>query len=1002
MKKKLSGRFWLALTLFSLIGQVAWVIENMYFNVFMYEMFNATAGDISMMVAASAIAATLTTVFMGPLSDRVGKRKLFMCGGYILWGISIFSFTLLRVDVIEKIFPMTVSAASLGVTLTIIMDCVMTFFGSTANDAAFNAWLTDSTDESNRGAAEGINAMMPLVAILVVFGGFMFFDLSKASSWTMIYTIIGAVVILIGILGIFLIKDPNIQPTKTGYFYNIFYGFRLSTVGKNPQLYLILLVFAIFNISIQIFMPYLIIYYEKSLGMTDYVLIMAPAIIIASVVTAFWGKVYDKKGFKFSSLISIAWLVLGYVILFFTDTAVPVFIGSLFMMSGYLSGMAVFGASIRDYTPVGKAGMFQGLRIFSQVLIPGVIGPAIGAAVLKNAEKIINNDGTESFLPNSNIFLAALIAAIVLMPILLYIFTKIKPKTERLETPFEEELKKKLADSGENVPWDEYPRPQMRRESYLCLNGKWDFKILKGGKTRFDGEILVPFPVESRLSGVELDVGKKDKLVYTRKFDLPTGFKKDKLLLHFGAVDQICDVFINGKHIGNNRGGYIQFCFDVTDCCVNSGNVLTVEVRDALDLELPYGKQRKKRGGMWYTPVSGIWQTVWMESVTNDSIEDIKITPSLTEVLIEIKGGSPLKTVVFDGREIPVLENSVKIAPENPIEWTPENPKLYDFEIISGEDRVKSYFALRTVSVDGNRILLNGKPYFFNGLLDQGYFSDGIFLPATPAGFEYDILTMKKLGFNMLRKHIKIEPMLFYYFCDKYGMVVFQDFVNSGKYNFIIDTALPTIGKRSGTTHRASNFRREIFESTATQTLALLYNSPCVCYYTLFNEGWGQYDAARLYEHFKNIDSTRVWDATSGWFQTGKSDVLSEHIYFKPLKLKNDGRPLVLSEFGGYSLGVKDHIFNPSNAYGYKFFAEKAKFEEAMEKLYLSEVVPAIKNEGLCAIVLTQVSDVEDETNGLVTYDRRVVKIDFERMKSICDAVNSAFKESETGNEVQG
>ena len=241
MKKKLSGRFWLALTLFSLIGQVAWVIENMYFNVFMYEMFNATAGDISMMVAASAIAATLTTVFMGPLSDRVGKRKLFMCGGYILWGISIFSFTLLRVDVIEKIFPMTVSAASLGVTLTIIMDCVMTFFGSTANDAAFNAWLTDSTDESNRGAAEGINAMMPLVAILVVFGGFMFFDLSKASSWTMIYTIIGAVVILIGILGIFLIKDPNIQPTKTGYFYNIFYGFRLSTVGKNPQLYLILL-----------------------------------------------------------------------------------------------------------------------------------------------------------------------------------------------------------------------------------------------------------------------------------------------------------------------------------------------------------------------------------------------------------------------------------------------------------------------------------------------------------------------------------------------------------------------------------------------------------------------------------------------------------------------------------------------------------------------------------------------------------------------------------------
>ena len=993
MKKKLSGRFWLALTLFSLIGQVAWVIENMYFNVFMYEMFNATAADISMMVAASAIAATLTTVFMGPLSDRIGKRKLFMCGGYILWGISIFSFTLLRVDFIEKIFPMTVSAASLGVTLTIIMDCVMTFFGSTANDAAFNAWLTDSTDESNRGAAEGINAMMPLVAILVVFGGFMFFDLSKPSSWTMIYTIIGAVVILIGILGIFLIKDPDIEPTKTGYFYNIFYGFRPSTISKNVPLYLILIVFAIFNISIQIFMPYLILYYEKSLGMTDYVLIMAPAIIVASVVTALWGKVYDKKGFKFSALISVAWLAIGYIILFLTKTTVPVFIGSLFMMSGYLSGMAVFGASIRDYTPVGKAGMFQGLRIFSQVLIPGVIGPAIGAAVLKNAEKIINNDGTESFLPNEKIFIAALVAAVVLLPLLLFVFTKLRPKTEKLETPFEEELKKKLAADDKNIPWDEYPRPQMRRDSYLCLNGKWDLKITNNDKVKYDGEILVPFPVESRLSGVELEVGKKDWLTYTRSFALPSDFKKDKVLLHFGAVDQISEVVINGNVVGSHRGGYIPFVFDITDFCQNDENTLVVKVSDPLDLELPYGKQCKKRGGMWYTPTSGIWQTVWLESVSNDAIENIKITPSLTEAVVEVTGGSAEKTILFEGKVIKFNGDIAKITPDEPELWSPENPKLYEFEVVSGEDRVKSYFALRTVSIEGNRILLNGRPYFFNGLLDQGYFSDGIFLPATPKGFEFDILTMKKLGFNMLRKHIKIEPMLFYYYCDKYGMIVFQDLVNSGKYNFIIDTAWPTIGKRSGIKHSASAYRRENFETTAAETLSLLYNCPCVCYYTLFNEGWGQYDAERLYDHFKAMDSTRVWDATSGWFQTGKSDVLSEHIYFKPLKLKNDGRPLVLSEFGGYSLGVTGHIFNTSNAYGYKFFTEQSKFEDAMEALYFNEVIPAIKNNGLCATVLTQVSDVEDETNGLVTYDRQVVKIDSGRMQLICNAVYEAFNE---------
>ena len=368
MKNKLSGRFWCALTLFSLIGQVAWVVENMYFNVFIYKMFAASAGDISNMVAASAVAATLTTVFMGALSDRVGKRKLFICGGYILWGISIVSFALIRIDIIEAWFPMAVSAASVGVSLVIIMDCIMTFFGSTANDAAFNAWVTDSTDNTNRGAAEGINSMMPLVAILVVFGGFMAFDLDKRESWTLIFIIIGVIVLAIGILGVFIIKEPSIRPTETGCLKNITYGFLPSTISRNRELYVSFAAFVIFNTSIQIFMPYLIIYYEVSLQMTNYVLIMAPAIIIASVVTALWGKVYDKKGFVFTSLISSAWLSVGYVMLYLFRNTALVFVGSLFMMSGYLSSMAVFGAKIRDKTPGGKSGMFQGMRISLEMM----------------------------------------------------------------------------------------------------------------------------------------------------------------------------------------------------------------------------------------------------------------------------------------------------------------------------------------------------------------------------------------------------------------------------------------------------------------------------------------------------------------------------------------------------------------------------------------------------------------------------------------------------------
>ena len=401
--KKLGGKFWLALTIFSLMGQVAWVIENMYLNVFIYDKFSASPDDIASMVAASAITATLTTVFMGALSDRIGKRRLLICGGYILWGLSIFSFVLV---------DQFVSAAVLGVTLTILLDCVMTFFGSTANDAAFNAWLTDSTDSSNRGKAEGINAMMPLVAVLAVFGGFMFLNSENQYYWTIIFSIIGVLTLIIGVVGFFLIKEPKMEKAEMGYLNSIVYGFKPSTVRMTPVLYIALAAFIVFNISIQIFMPYLIIYYEKSLQMDNYVLIMAPAIVLASVVTALWGKLYDKKGFTFSGILSLVMLIAGYVILFFTRTMIPVFIGSLLMMSGYLSGMAVFGALIRDNTPKGKAGCLQGIRIFSQVLVPGIVGPFIGSAVLKSAETIVNSDGTESFLPNANIFLAAAIAAI--------------------------------------------------------------------------------------------------------------------------------------------------------------------------------------------------------------------------------------------------------------------------------------------------------------------------------------------------------------------------------------------------------------------------------------------------------------------------------------------------------------------------------------------------------------------------------------------------------------
>ena len=421
------SKFFLTLIIFSLVGQIAWVVENMYFNVFIYKMFHASPADISAMVMASAVAATVTTLIMGALSDKLGRRKVFMAGGYILWGISILSFAFIREDTVGLLFP-AASVSAICITLVIIMDCAMTFFGSTANDACFNAWLTDSTNHENRGAAEGINAMMPLVAILCVFGGFMGFDLNQSESWTVIFLIIGIAVTLIGIVGFFLIDEPHKKADGTDhYFANIVYGFRPSVMKQNPLLYLLLIAFALFGISIQIFMPYLILYYTEGLHMEGYVLIMAPAIILASVFTVLWGRVHDKVGFRYSMLPSLGLLCAGYILLYFFRSTALVFVGSLLMMCGYLAGTAVFGAVIRDHTPEGRAGMFQGLRIAGQVLIPGLVGPAIGAWVLRDAETVIGDDGTESFIPNQNIFLAALVAAAVLglfLALLLYIMKK--------------------------------------------------------------------------------------------------------------------------------------------------------------------------------------------------------------------------------------------------------------------------------------------------------------------------------------------------------------------------------------------------------------------------------------------------------------------------------------------------------------------------------------------------------------------------------------------------
>ncbi len=551
-----------------------------------------------------------------------------------------------------------------------------------------------------------------------------------------------------------------------------------------------------------------------------------------------------------------------------------------------------------------------------------------------------------------------------------------------------------VKDMDKAMPWNEYPRPSMVRDSFICLNGEWDFSIVKDGDApQYKEKILVPFPPESLLSGLETRIPDGHLMHYRYFFSIPEGFNNGRIILHFGAVDTICTVYVNGKQVAYHEGGYLPFSADITEAITEGENELYVVVKDELDLDYPYGKQTKNRGGMWYTPVSGIWQTVWLESVPERYIEHIKITSTMDNVKIEVTGGEKHKiltldeggTYEFDGEEI-------TISPVDKHLWTPEHPYLYHFTLTSGDDRIESYFALREIGIDRikgiPRLTLNGAPYLFNGLLDQGYYPDGIFLPATSKGYEDDILRMKECGFNMLRKHIKVEPDIFYHLCDRLGMVVFQDMVNNSDYSFFLDTALPGIGfKRMPVLFRhKSEKSRRIFEEHMYGTLDHLHFFPSILYYTIFNEGWGQFSADEMYDKAKAYDPTRIYDSTSGWFWRKRSDVDSRHVYFKKVKLgKQIGMPIVISEFGGYSHRVEGHLFG-KNEYGYGGFKTANEYEDALLKLYGEEIRPLISR-GICALVYTQVSDVEDETNGLLTYDRRVLKADKKKLKAMMDAL---------------
>ncbi len=572
-------------------------------------------------------------------------------------------------------------------------------------------------------------------------------------------------------------------------------------------------------------------------------------------------------------------------------------------------------------------------------------------------------------------------------------------------------------------PLPEYPRPQMVRNAWINLNGMFDFAI---GKTsdegiceNYDMQIRVPFAVESCLSGVCKRVSDKDILWYRKKFTLTDDFKDKKTLLHFGAVDWECKVYVNKKEVGSHIGGYCPFTIDITDALAEGENELVVRVWDPTDAHWQNrGKQASESHGFWYTSTSGIWQTVWLEAVNYCHITDIKTLPDIDAGVVGIKisstceCGGKLYAKVLDGDNV-VFDGEIFADSKIPVPdaklWSPESPFLYTLKLTldcEGEkDEIESYFGMRKFSIgqhDGYaRLFLNNKPYFQKGLLDQGYWSDGGLTPPTDEAMIYDIAKMKELGFNMLRKHIKVEPARWYYHCDRLGMLVWQDMVSGGKaLNTFHAGVLPNIqgvlnpvfnwSKKDNaykTFNRDRIEARTQFEEELDDMIESLYNFTSICCWVPFNEGWGQFDAKRIGDAIKAKDPSRFVDHASGWYDQKGCDFRSMHKYILPVILpKYDGRPIVLSEYGGYSQKLKGHVWNWEKSFGYQMYSSKESLTAAYKKLHEKQIIPAIKK-GLSATVYTQVSDVEFEVNGMLTYDREIVKLDEDVVRAMNEAM---------------
>ncbi len=1037
--QKVGVRKWFIFVLIGLIGQFAWAVENMYLNSYItYLNFTDPTGVgfnystlIAITTAASAIVATLTTIFMGSLSDKVNKRKIFISTGYIIWGISTASFGLLNVNSDASLFAISMTAYTAAI-MVIVIDCVMTFFGSTSNDAAFNSYVTKNTTNENRGKVEGVLSILPLIAMLIIFVGLNSLT-TEASGyrWDLFFYIVGGLVTVVGLISIWLIpKEKKEEKTlNEGYTRYLIEGFKPKTVKENKLLYLVLLAYFIYGVAIQVYFPYLMIYVQYTCNisntgesfLTPFAIVMAVALLLGSLLSVVIGFISDKLKKENMMVPVIIILMIGLLLMFFipyvNDDTLRTVYGSfagLVMILGYVSVPTILNSMVKDNIPKGKEGSFMGVRMLFVTALPMCVGPFIGDALNAAYGKYyISEYGVESVVPSERGYIVG-IAILVLSFIPIYFIIKeIKKQNKGKNKGYLISELKDIDEKELEFDLSKHPRPQFNRDKYLLLNGAWDIKITKDEKlpTTYDKEVIVPFAVESPLSKVNHLLNADEYIYYHKKLDVPPTFNKEHVFLNFEGVDQTCWIYLNNQLVYQHVGGYTRFNIDLKPHIINGTVDVVVKVKDVSDDSYhQVGKQRLAPTSAWfYSSSSGIYKPVYIESTPKNYIKSVKYKERYDEksFLIYVETNIYGKVEVHVDDKIFNIESNkwVKITPNKFIPWSLENPHLYEIKLKFYDDVVNSYYGIRKIEIKGDKekqIYLNNKRVFLNGLLDQGYYYLGGLTPRSYDEYYTDIKNIKDLGYNCLRKHVKVEMDYFYYYADKLGVLIIQDIPNGGEKTKFLDVVIPRISyklfndekfltyKKYG---RLSEEGRIEYYKDLDDIIEATSSFPSIVIYTPFNEAWGEFDPQVVYQYIKDKNIDQLIDTASGWIDTVRSDFFSIHSYTLPARKrydpKGDNRPYVLTEIGGTALKIDGHYDYPS-LYGHGKCKDSKQLETKYTKLYRS-LIKRIEDNNLNGIIYTQLNDCETEANGIYTLDRKVLKLDKEVIKNINKEIENSL-----------